>query len=372
MRPEALAELGAELPRGVTLISATNGKTTTARLVAGCARRAGWNPVANTSGANLLSGVATALLDARGRTPPPDAGLFEVDEAALTEVARQLPPRVLVLMNLFRDQLDRYGELEHLAELLGADGRRPAGSATPVLNADDPAIAALGEGRDGVVTFGIDDPSVALAGLPHAADSTRCRACSQPLHLRPRHARPPRPLALRGLRPGTPATGRARDPGRAARHPRHRGDHRDARGGVVQAELPLPGLHNAYNATAATAAAVAMGIGPDDIAAGLATSPAAFGRGERVLLDGPRAGAAARQEPDRGQRDRPHRAARPRAAAPADRAERPHRRRARRLVDLGRRLRAAAGAGRVADADRRPRLRPRPADALRGRRRPTG
>ena len=69
MRPEALAELGGELPRGVTLISATNGKTTTARLVASCAREAGWDLVSNPSGANLLSGVATALLAPARRTP---------------------------------------------------------------------------------------------------------------------------------------------------------------------------------------------------------------------------------------------------------------------------------------------------------------
>jgi UDP-N-acetylmuramyl tripeptide synthase len=188
-------------------------------------------------------------------------------------------------MNLFRDQLDRYGELEHLAELWARMVAGLPASATPVLNADDPAIAALGEGRDGVVTFGIDDPSVALAGLPHAADSTRCRACSQPLtydlvtlgHLghwrcegcglaRPRPDVRATRVELRGTR-GIAVT-------------------IETPGGVVQAELPLPGLHNAYNATAATAAAVAMGIGPDDIAVGLATSPAAFGRGERVLLEG--------------------------------------------------------------------------------------
>jgi UDP-N-acetylmuramyl tripeptide synthase len=285
MRPEALAELGAELPRGVTLISATNGKTTTARLVAGCARQAGWNLVANTSGANLLSGVATALLDARGRTPAADAGLFEVDEAALTEVTRQLPPRVLLLMNLFRDQLDRYGELEHLAELWA---RMVAGlppSATPVLNADDPAIAALGDGREGVVTFGIDDRSVALAGLPHAADSTRCRACA--------HA-----LTYDLVTLGHLGHWRCEGCGLARARPDVRATCVELLGtqgiavtietprGVVHAELPLPGLHNAYNATAAAAAAVAMGIGTDDIAGGLAASSAAFGRGERVRLDG--------------------------------------------------------------------------------------
>ncbi len=285
MRPEALAELGAELPRGVTLISATNGKTTTARLLSACARRAGWDPVTNPSGANLLSGVATALLDAHGRRPAPDSAVLEVDEAALTAVARQLPPRVLLLMNLFRDQLDRYGELEHLADLWGRMvAGLPAGS-TPVLNADDPAVAALGEGRAGVVTFGIDDPSVALTALPHAADSIRCRACGEPLrydHVTLGH--------LGHWRCDACGLARPRPDVRATRV-----ELRGTRGvavtlqtpsGEVRAELPLPGLHNAYNAAAAAAAALAMGVPREAIAAGLAASPAAFGRGERVTLDG--------------------------------------------------------------------------------------
>ncbi len=285
VRPQALSELGGALPRGVTVISATNGKTTTSRLVASCAREAGWEVVANTSGANLVSGVATALLDAQGRRPPPEAGLFEVDEAALLEVARQMHPRVLVLMNLFRDQLDRYGELEHLASLWA---RMVAGlppSATPVLNADDPAISALGAGRLGVMTFGIDDPSVALSRLPHAADSTRCRSCAHPLtysvvtlgHLGHWSCEG---CGMERVAPDVRAT-----------RVTLRGAHGiavriETPEGPIDAELPLPGLHNAYNATAAVAAALAMGIGPGAIARGLASSPAAFGRGERVRLEG--------------------------------------------------------------------------------------
>lgn len=285
MRPGAVAELGGALPRGVTVVSATNGKTTTARLLADCARAAGWDPIANPAGANLLSGVATALLEARGRRPPPDAGLFEVDEAALPAVARELRPRVLLLMNLFRDQLDRYGELEHLAALWAGVVAALPPEATPVLNADDPAVAALGQGREGVITFGIDDPEMALPALPHAADSTRCRTCEAPLgydlvtigHLG--HWRCSACGSAR-LRPDVRAT---------------RVELRGARGiavtvdtprGEIAAELTLAGLHNAYNATAAVAAAIAMGIGADAIRRGLATTGAAFGRGERIRLDG--------------------------------------------------------------------------------------
>ena len=287
MRPNALAELGRALPRGTTVISATNGKTTTSRLVASCAREQGWSLVANSSGANLVSGVATALLEARGRRPVPEAGLFEVDEAALAEVVRQLEPRVLVLMNLFRDQLDRYGELEHLAGLWATMVAGLPAGATAVLNADDPAIAALGAGRDGVLTFGIDDPSVGLAALPHAADSTRCRDCAEPLvydlvtlghlgHWRCESCGLARPVPdVRATRVETLGAHGVRV-------------HVETPRGPVDAEIALPGLHNAYNATAATAAALAMGVGTEAIARGLTRSPAAFGRGERVVLRGRR------------------------------------------------------------------------------------
>ena len=104
--PGAVDRLAARLPQGSALVSATNGKTTTAAMVARILEPS-WRLAHNRSGANLVSGVASALLAARDA----ELGLFEVDEAALPEVARRVRPRALCLGNLFRDQLDRYGEL---------------------------------------------------------------------------------------------------------------------------------------------------------------------------------------------------------------------------------------------------------------------
>lgn len=285
MRPGVVGELGSRLGRGATLVSATNGKTTTTRLIAACAREAGLPLVSNPSGANLLTGVATALMDARPRRGDPRGGLFEVDEAALTDVARELRPRAVVLMNLFRDQLDRYGELETLAgrweEMVRA---LPAGSRT-VLNADDPAIAGLATAHGDPILFGLDDPAVALTGLPHAADSTRCRRCAAPLDY----------LSVTLAHLGhwcCPSCG-ARRPEPAVRATRV--ELRGVRGigvtiatpaGDINADLPLPGVHNAYNATAAVAAALAMGIPREAIERGLAASGAAFGRSERLAVGG--------------------------------------------------------------------------------------
>ena len=147
----AIAELAARLPRGSVLVSATNGKTTTAAMAASIFEAAGISLVHNQAGANMAGGIASTLLDAAGRsgTIAGELGLFEVDELWLDRLAGQLHPRVVVLGNLFRDQLDRYGELETIAErwagAVGAGG--PAERARLVCNADDPLVADLGRER---------------------------------------------------------------------------------------------------------------------------------------------------------------------------------------------------------------------------------
>ncbi len=284
-RPQAIRELAVDLPHGAIVVSATNGKTTTARLIAACMGVDGHRLVTNPSGANLLSGVATALLAERHAAVPADLGMFEVDEAALPAVAEQLQPRVVLLMNLFRDQLDRYGELEEIATRWRSMLEGLPRDTTVILNADDPAVAALGDAHPGATYFGIEDPGPALPGLPHAADSKRCRHCGAALvydvvyvgHLG--HWR-------------CSACGRAR-PVPAIRATRVTVD--GMRGidievqtpqGPVAARVTLPGLHNAYNATAAIAVASVLGVAPELIAGALATSQAAFGRAERVRIRG--------------------------------------------------------------------------------------
>src|SRR4029077_21056877 len=144
----------------------------------------------NAAGANLVSGVAPALLPAGGAGPrafgggggglPGGLGLFEVDEGALPELLRRLQPRAVCLGNLFRDQLDRYGELELVAERWRDAVDRLPEQAQLVYNADDPQIAAVSEAHAGSVAFGLDDPRVARPALQHAADSKFCVRCGTP------------------------------------------------------------------------------------------------------------------------------------------------------------------------------------------------
>jgi len=282
LRPRAAQELAEGLSRGSIAISATNGKTTTARLIRSTTDAARWPSVANTAGANLLPGVTSALLGGESNA---ELGVFEVDEAALPAVADQVQPRVLLLMNLFRDQLDRYGELETLVSTwqLLVDGLDD--TTQLVLNADDPAVAYLGHGRDNVEYFGVDDPDSGRDKLPHAADSTRCPRCDEALeytlitigHMG--HWRCP----ACGLERPTPSI-TATD---VSLHGLEGFDLVVAtESGAVSANVGLPGLHNAYNATAAVAAAVTLQVPLDVIGPALESTGAAFGRGERLAIDG--------------------------------------------------------------------------------------
>ena len=275
--PTAVARLAARLPQGTAVLSATNGKTTTAAMAAEILQER-TRLAHNRSGANLVSGVASTLLTANGA----ELGLFEVDEAALPQVAALVRPRVLCLGNLFRDQLDRYGELELVAARWRELVRALPADAQLVVNADDPQLGDLARERPDALTFGVDDVRHS-SGLRHAADSKHCVSCGAPYvfhaayvgHLgdyecpRCGNRRPPLQVAARAIElPGLD-------------------------GAVFDLELPettrrvrlrLPGLYNVYNALAAASLARALGASADEIVVGLERFGAAFGRFERIQL----------------------------------------------------------------------------------------
>jgi len=275
--PGAIDVLARRLPQGSVLVSATNGKTTTSAMVAEILRPR-LRIAHNNSGANLVSGIASTLLRA-GRA---ELGLFEVDEAALPEVARRISPKALLLGNLFRDQLDRYGELEIVA------GRwRTAVAGLPdaklVVNGDDPQVGDLARVHGGARVFGLDDPRRARPALQHAADSKYCLRCGTPYeyaaayvgHLGDYrcpncgHARPSldvvaREIELQGL-DGASFTLHAPE-------------------GDARVQLAVPGLYNVYNALGAASLALALGVPIADVAAGLGRFSAAFGRFERIAI----------------------------------------------------------------------------------------
>jgi UDP-N-acetylmuramyl tripeptide synthase len=285
LAPDAISRLGAGLGRGSVIVSATNGKTTTAGMLAAALRAAGRVPVHNRAGSNMTWGVATALLEQRG-----EEGLFEVDEAWLPRIAAELEPRLIVLGNLFRDQLDRYGELEHLADEWAELVAARAGPTEFVLNADDPLIADLGRDGDlarrpGVTYFGIDDPSQALPELQHAFDAKHCRRCGAPYvyerafvgHLG--HYSCPKCAADRPA-PDVAATRIELEGMRGSRVAVR------APEGEVELRLPVPGVYNVYNGLAALTAALRLGIPLQQAADALGRMEAVFGRVETIEVDG--------------------------------------------------------------------------------------
>ena len=285
LAPDAVSRLGGELAEGATIVSATNGKTTTAGMIAALLEAEGRRPVHNRAGSNMTWGVATALLEGGGRE-----GLFEVDEAWLPRVVAELDPSLIVLGNLFRDQLDRYGEMEALADDWARTVTAHAGRARFVLNADDPLIADLGRDergaqREGVLYFGVEDASQALPELQHAFDAKHCRRCGHPYvyerafvgHLghyacpncgakRPSPEVAATEIELRGM-DGSVST---------VRTPQ----------GEIRLELPLPGLYNVYNALAAIAAGLRLEVPPERIGPALGGMRAAFGRVETIPVAG--------------------------------------------------------------------------------------
>jgi UDP-N-acetylmuramyl tripeptide synthase len=288
LAPDAIRDLGARLPLGSVLISATNGKTTTAAMAARIMERAGVRLVHNEAGANMAGGVASALLAAAGRRSGVlgELGLFEVDELWLDQIAEQLHPRAIVLGNLFRDQLDRYGELDTIAERWARaplDGRL-------ILNADDPLVADLGRERPEALYYGVEDDSLALPGMAHAADAKHCLRCGAPYlfesiylghlgHYRCASCGQARPA------PAVSAAEVTLEGVRAARFTLR------TPAGDARLALGLPGLYNVYNALAAAALATALEVPLETIVAGLEEARAVFGRAETLTLSLPGTGA---------------------------------------------------------------------------------
>jgi UDP-N-acetylmuramyl tripeptide synthase len=293
VEPRLIERLGAQLGQGSVLVTGTNGKTTTAHMVSSVARAAGYLPLHNRSGSNLMRGIATALIDdadllGRLRQGEQRLGVFEVDEAILPDAVRALAPRVLVFTNLFRDQLDRYGEVDAIAARWQSTLRAAPESTVVVLNADDPSVAALKDvARGPVLHYGVDDRKVALSGPEHAADSRWCPACGSEYR-------------YQTLFYGHIGHWRCPGCGQARRQPdvRARKIKLDPAGetalkviapqGETSLTLKLGGLYNVYNALAAVAAGLALGLPLETAQTGVSTVAAAFGRQERFEIDGRR------------------------------------------------------------------------------------
>jgi UDP-N-acetylmuramyl tripeptide synthase len=287
--PELIRNLAARLPRGVILVTGTNGKTTTTKLIAAALEAAGERVLTNSTGSNLRRGVTSALIgaaDLRGRIDA-TVGLFEVDEANLRLVAPDLQPRHIVVLNLFRDQLDRYGELDTTAAMIGQG--IAATNAKIYLNADDALVSSLARfaaAPELVSYFGIDQLPLKEPSAQQAAiDSDRCPLCGERMtftqvfysHLghyecpNGDYSRP-RPEVSIAHVDGADLEG--------ARFAVAIG------GELSEMKFSLPGTYNLYNALAAISLTAGLGVDRSVLAQTLQTTEAAFGRVEKITLNG--------------------------------------------------------------------------------------
>lgn len=281
--------LAASLPQGVVTVTGTNGKTTTVHLLAAIFAEAGFDPLANRSGSNLERGLLAtyvAAANSAGEVAGGDQaiGVLEVDEAELPRLFPRLRPRVATFLNLFRDQLDRYGEVDSVAEGWRAMRTELDAATMLVLNADDPNVAELASEASGrVVTFGVDDHAVALGSVDHASDARFCPNGNRfeydaiyMGHVGEWHcdccgrSRPAPDVVAREIELGEDGSRVTIAIGETA----------------LAVDLPLPGLYVVYNALAAAASAHAVGVAPEVIASALAAATAPFGRQERFQIDG--------------------------------------------------------------------------------------
>ncbi len=293
IEPRLSSRLARQLGRGRAIVTGTNGKTTTARMLAEIAAAAGAAPVHNRSGSNLMRGIGATLLAAAsldGRIPRAGSrcGVFEVDEATVPAAIRALRPSVAIYTNLFRDQLDRYGEVDSILQLWRRGLRALPPGATLVLNADDPSVAGLADGWNGsLLWFGVD---LGDAGeqrqAEHAADARWCHACGTEYAYAPLYfghvgnwrcpgcgrKRPDPDLRV------TAIAAEAEGPGQRVAL--------ELSGQQLAFTLPLEGLYNVYNAAAALAGAGALGFDAAAAAQTLAGFAAAFGRQERLAIAG--------------------------------------------------------------------------------------
>lgn len=291
--PDLLGKLAARLDRGAIVVAGTNGKTTTSRMVADILEADGLRVAHNRSGSNLLRGVVSALAERASVAGDPraDAAVIETDEAAFPEIVRLIQPRVILLNNLFRDQLDRYGELNAIATKWRAALERLPAATTVVVNGDDPTLAAISEGIAARrVAFGLDDPNPLfhLAAVPHAADATVCRACGRDLAyatLYSAHLGDWRCDGCGRRRPELDVVGReiALEGVDALRVTVERRGDRPA---SLPLRVAVPGLYNVYNTVAAVAATSTFGVPDAAIERAMADFRSAFGRIERVSFRG--------------------------------------------------------------------------------------
>lgn len=283
--PQIIQKLTKKLPNGAIIVTGTNGKTTTSKMLTEMLRASGFHVLNNPSGSNLSRGIASVLVGSAslfGFRLKADVAVFEVDEATMPEATVKIRPKVVLVTNLFRDQLDRYGELDKTAAIIGSSLRGFRDMIT-VLNADDPLVADLAKYAEGkVVHFGITEPS-ANTKSKAAMDSKDCLECGNELEYAHRY------FGHLGVW-HCPKCGQKRpalnlEASEITLTPKSSQFKMKINEQEIKAQMSIPGLHNVYNALSATTVALIEGSGGPAVTQALRDFSAAFGRMETLKIN---------------------------------------------------------------------------------------
>lgn len=292
---DVLSELSKQCKQGVIAVSGTNGKSTTSGFVASIMKKAGYKFVHNRQGANLITGITATLVEATGNTLNLDAdyGLFEIDEAALPQIAKEVQIKNVLVTNLFRDQLDRFGELDTTAKLI-EKGIRQNGSLA-VLNSDDPNVARLaGECRR--IFYGLS--SLSCQAIVEESSGLNDSSCADSANVEIAYcANCGHQIVYEQIFYGQ--LGHYHCPSCSYKRPQPEVFAKDVKlegmtssfklqlgAESIQVNLPVAGLFNVYNAVAASALAYSLNISANNIKLGLESYTTLFGRSETIEING--------------------------------------------------------------------------------------
>ncbi len=277
--PNLVRKLAGNLDKNI-VVSGTNGKTTTSRLISNILSSQ-YQIIHNRQGSNLQRGIASTLLKnypIAGNA----VGLWEVDEATLPEAVSQIHPQIIVLLNLFRDQLDRYGEVNSLRAKWQKIVSTLTKNTTLILNADDPGIAYLAKfAKCKVLFFGIEDKKINLPEVRNVADTRYCPNCTHKLifntqfssHLGHYHCsncdfkRPKLQICTRNLDFEPDFSTKLQ----ITIYKRN-----------LSASYQLPGLFNVYNVLAAVSVVNSFDLEDDNLTSQLSNFSGAFGRFQKI------------------------------------------------------------------------------------------
>ncbi len=284
--PDLIKKLASKIQYGSIIITGTNGKTTSSRLVCDILSTK-YNVIHNRQGSNLLRGIASTLLrqSTLGGKIKQNLALWEVDEAVFPLALDQLLPKTIIALNLFRDQLDRYGEIDTIRTKWQMAIKKLDKYSTVILNADDPGIAILEKSTKAkVLFFGLGDKKINLPQISDVKDVISCPNCQSRLHFASTFS------SHLGIFSCPKCTYKRPNPNVSAKNLKFNKDFSTSLTLTVNREqltvnYPLPGLYNVYNVLAAAACAVSYGIENNKIINSIQKFSPAFGRFQSVQVN---------------------------------------------------------------------------------------